>query len=204
MFLNLFRKKEVFVNPNEQFVKWESDGRPLPPPHIVKQKTVDEFRTRFNTAILVETGTYLGEMVEVQRNHFSKIYSIELSRRLYKKALKRFKQYPHIEILQGDSGVVLGTLIKKLEYPTLFWLDGHYSQGMTAKGDKECPVIEELSAILSSSLNHVILIDDARMFNGTHDYPTISEIKEVFEKKSRDFSLEIQNDIIQIILKQSK
>ena len=116
-------------------------------------------------------------MVEAQRNHFEKIYSIELSEKLFNRAKKRFKDYSHITILHGDSGIVLNKLIPEIDKPALFWLDGHYSGGITAKGEKECPVPEELKTILKSSLPHIILIDDARLFNGTHDYPTIEQIK---------------------------
>ena len=106
----------------------------------------------------------------------------------------------HITILQGDSGVVLNKLITEIDQLALFWLDGHYSGGITAKAEKECPVPEELETILKSSLPHVILIDDARLFNGTQDYPTIEEIKNIIEKSHSTYSLEIKDDIIRIIV----
>jgi hypothetical protein len=170
----------------------------LPPPHIVKQKAIEEFREKFQINILVETGTYLGDMVEAQRTSFEKIYSIELSEKLFNRAVKRFKDNSHITILQGDSGVVLNKLITEIDQPALFWLDGHYSGGITAKAEKECPVPEELDTILKSSLPHIILIDDARLFNGTQDYPTIEEIKNMINKRDDSYLLEIKDDIIRI------
>jgi len=199
MFKNIFKKKEV-INHEEQLAEWEKHGRPLPPPHIVKQMTIEEFRKKFQTNILVETGTYLGDMVEAQRTHFKKIYSIELSQKLFNRARKRFKDHSHITILQGDSGVVLNKLISEINQPALFWLDGHYSGGITAKADKECPVPEELETIMKSSLAHIILIDDARLFNGTQDYPTIEEIKTMIEKNGNSYSLDVKDDIIRIIV----
>lgn len=197
MFKNLFRKKEI-IDHKKQLAEWEKNGKPLPPPHIVKQMAIEEYRKKFYTEILVETGTYLGDMVEAQRNHFKKIYSIELSERLFNKAQKRFKAYLHIKILQGDSGIVLNKLINEIDKPALFWLDGHYSHGMTAKGDKECPVPEELDTILKSPLPHIILIDDARLFNGTHDYPTIEQIIEIIRSNNRQYLVEIKDDIIRL------
>ena len=197
MFKNIFKKKEG-IDHEEQFAEWEKNGRPLPPPHIVKQKAIEAFRKRFQTKILVETGTYLGDMVEAQRTHFEKIYSIELSEKLFNRAKKRFKDHSHITILQGDSGVVLNKLIPGIDQPALFWLDGHYSGGITAKAEKECPVPEELETILKSSLSHVILIDDARLFNGTQDYPTIEEIENMIKKRGDPYLLEIKDDIIRI------
>ena len=198
MFKSLFKNKLV-INHEEQLAEWEKNGRPLPPPHIVKQKAIDEYRKKFNTEILVETGTYLGDMVEAQRNNFQKIYSIELSEKLFMRAKKRFDAYSYIEILNGDSGVVLERLIPQINNPAIFWLDGHYSEGITAKGTKECPVVEELVAIFKSHLPHLILIDDARLFDGTHDYPSIDEIKTILRESGRNHLLEIKNDIIRMV-----
>ena len=139
MLKKLFGKK-VIINHEEQLAEWERNGRPIPPPHIVKQMAIVEYRKKFHTEILVETGTYMGDMVEAQRDHFKKIYSIELSEKLFNKAQKRFKDHLHIKIVQGDSGTVLNKLMAEIDRPALFWLDGHYSGGITAKGDKECPV----------------------------------------------------------------
>lgn len=199
MFKNPFKKK-IIAAPEKQLNDWVRKGKPSPPPHIVKEMTVEEFRNKFQTEILVETGTYLGDMVEVQRNNFQKIYSIELSEKLFQRAKKRFNAFPHIKILQGDSGIVLNELVHELDKPALFWLDGHYSEGITAKGTKECPVVEELNAIFKSQFPHVILIDDARLFNGTHDYPTIDEINQMIKSSGKNYSLETKDDIIRLTI----
>ena len=191
-------KKPIILNRQEQLSEWEKNGRPSPPPHIVKQMAIEEYQKKFNAKILVETGTYLGDMVEAQRNHFEKIYSVELSKKLFQRAVKKFKLYPHINILNGDSGIVLNKIVPEIEVPALFWLDGHYSEGITAKGVKECPVEEELQAILKSELPHIILIDDARLFNGTHDYPTLDELKQLYNKSGRNYSITIKDDIIRL------
>jgi hypothetical protein len=191
-------KKKVIINHEELLAEWVRNGRPSPPPHIVKQQALDEFRKKFNPEILVKTGTFLGEMVEAQRNNFKKIYSVELSEKLYRKAKKRFKAFSHIKLLQGDSGKLMGRIISEIDAPALFWLDGHYSGGITALGDKECPVPEELTAILQSNFRHVILIDDARFFNGTNDYPAIEEIESLLKSSNKNLAIEIRDDIIRI------
>jgi len=106
--------------------EWERRGRPVPPPHIVKQRTIKEFAERFGVKVLVETGTFRGDMVEAMKNKFSRIYSIELSNELYEKAKQRFADDDRIQIINGDSGIELGNLIATLDQPVLFWLDGHY------------------------------------------------------------------------------
>ena len=191
-------KKTTTINHQEQLDEWEKNDRPSPPPHIVKQMAIEEYQKKFNTKILVETGTYLGDMVEAQRNRFKKIYSVELSKKLFQRAVKRFNPYSHINIINGDSGIVLNKILPEIDTPALFWLDGHYSEGITAKGTKECPVAEELEAILKSELPHIILIDDARLFNGTHDYPTIDEIRQLYKKSNWHYTLTIKDDIIRL------
>ena len=199
MLKKLFKKPTIIIDHKEELAEWEKKGRPSPPPHIVKQMAIEEYQKKFDLKLLVETGTYLGDMVEAQRNHFENIYSVELSKKLFQRATKRFKVYSHINILNGDSGVVLNKLIQEIDKPALFWLDGHYSEGITAKGAKECPVLEELEAIQKSNFYHIILIDDARLFNGTRDYPTLDEIKQIFEKNNRVYSLTVKDDIIRLI-----
>lgn len=162
--------------------KWIADGRPVPPPHVVKQHIVRSYAMDYGLDTLVETGTYLGTMVEAQRKYFKQIYSIELSKDLHARAVKRFKKYDHIHLIQGDSSHALSMI--DLTGPALFWLDGHYSGGITAHGDKECPILEELEHIEKSPFDNVILIDDARLFTGGA-YPTIDELETLLGRKVR-------------------
>lgn len=61
---------------------------------------------------------------------------MELSKELYEKARKRFRGEKHIELIWGYSGVEMEKIMGKLGQPALFWLDGHYSAGETARSDK--------------------------------------------------------------------
>lgn len=191
--LKLFSKRDL--------EKWEQQGRPVPPPHIVKQKVIKEFQKEFNINVLVETGTYKGDMVYAMKNNFKKIYSIELGIDLWKQACKRFKNQKNVTILQGDSGKVLVELVSHINERALFWLDGHYSSGITSRGEKECPVFEELGSILNTQFNHVLLIDDARCFNGSGDYPTVEKLRETILMKKPLSKLDVKDDVIRIILK---
>lgn len=177
--------------------QWEKQGRPAPPPHAVKQITIEEYQRLSGNKILVETGTFLGEMVEAQRSNFEKIYSIELAGRLWQLATKRFSKYNNIRIVQGDSGKVLGQIVAELDGPAIFWLDGHYSAGITAKGDKDCPIYEELDAIFKGPrFNHVLIIDDAKEFTGQGDYPTIEALTAFVHKHNPGYKLEVKDNMI--------
>ncbi|GCC51630.1 hypothetical protein SanaruYs_18570 [Chryseotalea sanaruensis] len=181
--------------------KWKSNGALLPPPHIVKQMTIREYQNRYHYNILVETGTYSGEMVEAQKKRFKRIFSIELGVDLYKKATTRFKNDKNVTILLGDSGKELTKVLLKITEPAIFWLDGHYSSGTTAKGEKECPIVEELAAIFSSKkFNHILLIDDARCFSGEGDYPTIDQLTNYIKSKNANYRVEVKDDIVRYVI----
>jgi len=190
----LFRLKKTKIIDN-----WKKMGKPIPPPHLIKQETVKEYAYKFSAEIFIETGTYYGAMILGTKYFFNQIYSIELDKDLYLKAKKLFRKYDNIHILQGDSSKVLPELLNKIKKPCLFWLDGHYSGGITAKGDLITPILNELKSIFSHQIkDHVILIDDARLFIGQEDYPTIEDLREFVIKNRPDWVFEVRNDIIRI------
>jgi hypothetical protein len=183
----------------KEISEWERKGKPVPPPHIVKQRTIRHYAEKYKLEILVETGTYYGDMVEAMKKYFDHIYTIELSSELYKVAKKRFQKEKHVEVIHGDSGKVLKNLMKRISKPALFWLDGHYSAGVTARGEKDTPIYEELQHILSKrDIGHVIIIDDARCFGTDAGYPTLEELKEFIKARRQEVLISIQDDNIRI------
>ena len=178
---------------------WEREGRPSPPPHIVKEELIRDYAKTFNTRILIETGTYLGDMVHAMKKSFSRIISFELDQTLAAQAQERFGKDSHVEIVQGDSGKLLGHFLTTISEPCLFWLDGHYSGGITAKGALETPIKNELTFILSHPVDgHVILIDDARCFTGENDYPTLDELQDFVNEHKQDWQFQVETDVIRI------
>jgi hypothetical protein len=178
---------------------WEKQGRPSPPPHIVKEELIRDYAKTFNTHTLIETGTYLGDMVHAMRKSFSRILSFELDEKLARDAQKRFAGDHHIEIIQGDSGKLLGDYLAKINEPCLFWLDGHYSGGVTAKGALETPIKNELGFIFTHAVDrHVVLIDDARCFTGENDYPTLDELQNFVAERKPNHKFSMEHDVIRI------
>lgn len=181
----------------EADLHWYLSGMPNPPIYSYKRKMILRLAKDFPAKIFIETGTCSGDTVDSVRKRFSKIYSIELDEGLALKAKKRFEKQPHIEILQGDSGRLLKQVLQEVEGPIVFWLDGHYSGEGTAKSDIETPIFEELKAIFEHECkNHLILIDDARCFDGTHDYPTLEGLKEYVMANNPKLHLSVQHDVI--------
>jgi len=177
---------------------WEMAGRPLPPPDVLKQRNLRRAAEAHGLRIFVETGTFDGQMVEAMRNHFDRIYSIELSREYCDAARRRFAASRHIDFLLGDSGVVLRSVVASLEGPALFWLDAHYSGGITARGAIDTPIIEELNCIFPGRFEHVVIIDDARLFGEDPGYPTFAEVKEHVLSRNGKLSIDIVDDAIRI------
>lgn len=191
-----YLKNKEAVDQYLEYLSWETH---LPVAHVVKQNNIRKYQETYQFQALVETGTYLGDMVEAQKNHFKKVISVELGKDLYEKAILRFKDDPQVELLQGDSALLLKQIVSELDEPALFWLDGHFSAGITAKSDKNTPIVEELKTVFSSPLPHGILVDDARHFTGKDDYPSIDELCGLVKEYAPDRKVEVADDIIRIM-----
>lgn len=182
-----------------QLELWLIKGRAGPTPHIVKERIVRDYARHYGLRVLVETGTYLGDMVWAMRKGFDEIHSIELDPALYRRAQTRFLKQSNVHLHLGDSALVLSGIAATLRKPALFWLDGHYSGGITAKGATETPIEGELTSLLAASApDHVILIDDARMFTGERDYPLIDELERRVAATKPNLHLLVKDDVIRI------
>lgn len=154
------------------------------------------YSKRPDIKIFIETGTYKGDTVEYVKNDFDKIFTIELSEKYANGSIERFKNESKIKIIRGDSGIELPKLLNNISEPCMFWLDGHYSYHDTALSNKETPILEEIKPILLKHENHIILIDDARLFIGRHNYPTIFSFVNFVKKYNKSYKISIIKDII--------
>lgn len=193
------KKIKEAVSARKKVFLWKLKGRPVPAPHAVKQMINKYYAAKFNLHVFIETGTYMGEMIDAVSNHFSKIISIEFDPKLAQRAKNKFSSLSHVTILEGDSGELLPELLVKIKEPCLFWLDAHFSGGVTAHADSETPIIREIKTILDHPCSdHVILIDDAREFTGSKDYPTLEELRAIIHQKRKEWRMDVEADIIRI------
>ena len=198
-FYSIWVKFRQANNEKETLRNWRSNGKPVPPPHIYKGLVIKKYANDYRIAVFIETGTYLGETVDFVKRLFRKIFSIELDLKLYQAAKERFAREKNIAIRQGDSGEVIESILSNISEPCIFWLDGHYSEGFTAKGKLNTPILAELGHIFAhSNQDHVILIDDARCFDGLNDYPTLDVLKQFVVNKRPNFQFYVEDDIIRI------
>lgn len=147
-------------------LQWAERGYAAPSPHFIKQECL--LRNGFPSASWVETGTFLGQTTQLLARHAAKVYSIEPEPKLFARAQKLFSSQKHVEILNGSSEDVFPDLLPRLRGDVNFWLDGHYSAGITFRGAHDTPILDELASIsrnIESFGKICVLIDDIRCFN---------------------------------------
>ena len=179
--------------------RWLSSGCHGLAPHPVKLMVIGSYLKRYSIGAFVETGTNLGDTLGCFARKDINCTSIELSSELYQAARAVFKARNNVRLVQGDSSQKLPELLEELKDPALFWLDGHYSSGITASAKTHTPVSAELKAILNHPVKqHVVLIDDARYFDGTNDYPHLDDLLRVI-REDGSYRAEISTDIIRLV-----
>lgn len=182
--------------------EWEKKGKPMPPPSSLKKAMMLEHAKKYNATRFVETGTFLGDTSFFMKDYFYKVDTIELDIKLADKAVKRFESIENVKVWQGDSGVVISELLKTITNETIvfFYLDGHFSGGITAKADSNTPISKELELIFNHSKNHVIFIDDARLFFSNEvDYPPYEELVKQIKMYNPRAEVSVDLDIIKIL-----
>ena len=117
-----------------------------------------------NYPTFIETGTHMGDSIFAMEPYFKSLHTIELDYNYYNYTKNRYGGNK-IQFILGDSSTVFNTLLPSIETDSIFFLDGHWSGGNTAKGNKDCPLIEEIISINSNfKHNGIIIIDDYRLF----------------------------------------
>jgi len=167
------------------------------PPHFVKARHLRRLQKKHGLSVFVESGTYLGEMVEAVKSSFQEIYSIEVDAALFQYARARFTSDEKIHIFHGDAAEVLPDILRTISVPCLFWLDGHFSGGVTGMGKRETQIVDELLAIKKYYIpGHVVLVDDADSFTGEGDYPTLGWVDDVIHAMDPKMRVEVTDNII--------
>lgn len=180
---------------------WRRNGEG-PAPASVKHRLIKDYAKAHGIDVFVETGTFLGDMIEAVRGRFDEVHSIELDGKLHRRAKRRFANASNVHLHEGDSGRVLPDLVAKLDRPALFWLDAHWSRGVTARGDLDTPINSELAAVLDQDvLQHLVLIDDARLFGIAKDYPTVAQIRAAVTARRPDWDVRVSEDVIHVGLR---
>jgi len=166
-------------------------------PQFIKQEVFLKYGIK--NAKWIETGTCHGITTKFLADNYPQVYSIEPSKDLYDRAVQNFKGR-NVDLFNNCSENVLPDLLSKLNGDINFWLDGHYSGGVTFKGKKDCPVEDELLAInenISNFTKITILIDDVRCFLAkSPDYDSYPSIDYLVDwSRKNKFYWRIEHDI---------
>jgi len=195
---NLVSRISKFRHKASTYKTWKKRRYAAPSPHDIKQACV--LRNGIPDATWVETGTYLGDTTALLASVACKVYSLEPDLSLYAAAVRRFRNEPRVQILNGTSEALFPELLPKLRGNICYWLDGHFSGEGTHRGPLDTPVLVELDCVakaLSHTERSVVLIDDIRLFNGkTHSYgayPTLDYL--VDWARAAALSWHIEHDI---------
>ena len=159
-----------------QLIDWNKNKNFGPPsPHFIKQSVL--LRHAIKNSKWVETGTYLGSTTSLLSEKFRLVHTIEPSKECLKIAKANLKGKNNIIFHYGTSEECLENICKSLSGDICFWLDGHFSSGITFKGDKETPIkyeLETISKYIKNFNNVLILIDDIRSSHIDKDnYPSL-------------------------------
>lgn len=150
--------------------------------------TIKKYRNKGN--IFVETGTHVGATVKLAlKAGYKKIYTIELAKHFYERAVRNFAGQKHIvKPIFGDSAIEIPKLLKKIDEPCVFWLDGHWSEGDTALGPVPVPLYFELDQIAKHKRNdHTIMIDDTRLMGKEWKDISFDVVKKKLRNINKDY-----------------
>ncbi len=163
-------------------------------PPVIKRALLRDVAEKYALRALVETGTFFGDTAVGLSKTFVKVHTIEAAPELYRAAEIRFKNHNNVVRHFGDSGKILPEIIKQLTSASLFWLDAHIQE--FAVHGEENPILAEISHIVSDRrFNHVMAIDDVRLFGRKPEYPTLEQLKSCLSAAGRRYSLNFIGDL---------
>ena len=175
---------------------WSFTGYSQPAPTRAKRSVLRRYG--FGTGTWVETGTYFGKTAKWLSTFATYVITIELEPSLARRAKKKLSIRPNIRTIEGYSEVVLPTILPELSGDVSFWLDGHYSGGVTAEGNQITPISSELRIIelhLGRFSGVRVFVDDFRLFtsgkeNASNSYPSRSSLVEWAERNKLCWTVE--------------
>jgi hypothetical protein len=169
----------------------------LPPKR--RREILRDYGRDHGLRVFVETGTANGDTPAYLAPFFDQLYTLEVGWEQYLSAQNRFAG-TNVTCLHGDSAERILEVLQQIgDTAALWWLDGHFCGGDRA--DKDTPILEELTAIFATGVPHVILIDDARLFEGMshygeHDWPHIDQVKDL--AAGHGYRYDCADDIIRL------
>lgn len=171
----------------------------------IPKELVLQLKSIFNIDTFIETGTFKGKTTSWAANNFKSVFTVEFSKVFYDAAVKNLSRYPNIKVFFGSSPNRLPEILEMLSSPAIFWLDAHWCGGSTYGAGDECPLLDEITLVMARNENHIIIIDDARLFlkppskhHSGDQWPGMNEIVGLLSKKQGYYTFCCEDVIVSI------
>jgi hypothetical protein len=172
----------------------------------IPEAEVNYLKEMMSLNIFVEGGTYQGNTAKEMGLIFNKVFTIEKSQQMYDLAKKNLSAVNNVYLLHGDTREFINELLNEYD-SILFWLDAHWSGGVTYGEKDECPLLEELKIIFEHKKNYAILIDDARLFlappPSPHKLSAWPTLIEILHTLPNDWKMIVFEDVIYLLPQES-
>ena len=154
----------------------------------------DEFPNEY----FVESGSYLGDGIKAALDAgFPNVISIELTSKYYEHCKSRFRKDRRVTLVHGDTVQVLWDIIRDIDKPITFYLDGHFSGEDTGRGMMDYPLVQELKTIAVHPIKtHTLIIDDVRLFDIHWNLGTKTVMREI-RRINKLYSVTFRNGYVE-------
>ncbi len=162
---------------------------------------LEQIRYRTHLNKFVETGTLYGDGIDFAlKSGFEDIYSIEIDKRLYDDAVKKYKNKKNVNLYVGDSATILPTIIENINEPALFWLDalfpgvdaGHMKHDSSMLRSVNIPLEYELEILCQRKQPDIIICSNMWLYE---DWKTSTG---TFDQHCRNHNQHISRDALKV------
>ena len=108
---------------------------------------VKRFHALYRFVCAVETGTSKGHTTVGLAKIFPRVYTIEVDPEAYAETKPRFRCYPNVTAILGNSSEVLKHILPELKYPLFIYLDAHWESYKGTFLDGLTPVQSDICVI---------------------------------------------------------
>ncbi len=152
----------------------------------------------------IETGTFLGRTTRWAAARFDQVVTIELDPALAARARTSLADLRNVEVIEGDAVQKLPEIMARPAVrDALVYLDGHFSGGITSRGNEDEPACLELEILKAHREKIVgIVVDDFRTFGIEFPTPTKADLLRSAEQNfGKDFEILVHLDQVLLLRK---
>ena len=152
------------------------------PRSLTKFRQIKSVARDSGAQCFIESGTYKGHTTKRCAPEFQRIVTIEIDEKLAQNAKQFLCNNLNIEVLQGDVIDCLPNILDRDDIQNvLVYLDGHFSGGITGKGEIDEPACDAINILTKyADKLSAFIVDDFREF-GKPGFPKKSHLIDACE-----------------------